>query len=268
MNIVFNYIKKLSILLLLICAVELSCIGATIPLQPPAGIAAKLNNLKWNFYGMAGVGGNFTHSSFQNELKKHSAAIEEIHQFTTATTVNEGAMADYLCSSLESFGERFKPGVEIEDRFLQEYCWHGKEADYGVNIEVYLLMEIAKNRESVAFNKRVLTALYNAKRASSYIMAKYADKWWPTYTYTLEKIDSGETTLGTEIALCCEKFMVDAYMADVAPVSQSGVPVINEYWQWRKKTMISDMCTKFLMSHYQNKTMEYVKRLIDVIPDK
>ena len=69
-----------------------------------------------------------------------------------------------------------------------------------------------------------------------------------------------------EVAWCCERFMVRAYLSNRYASRPDSAQVLSEYWQWRKKTIIAEGQGDWLPSRQQHRTLEYAGRLAETFP--
>ena len=235
----------------------------------PLAMGDSLEQLKASFWGTAG---SLEPSVMRREVERNRDAINTVLGHAEASEDNAARLAEYLFSSLNAYAERFKPGTEIDEQMLsaRPYKW-GTQPEYGLSVEAYLLLQMAKQQEPANFTRRALSTLYDVVLARAYLAEKRTLHNHPEDSDEVarEKRESGGplTDLGGEIAWCCEEFMVDEYLADDPGIPEPGMAVITEYWQWRRETMVEWGRADCLHLVHQHRTMEYVKKLAEALSE-
>ncbi|MBI3921422.1 MAG: hypothetical protein HY318_08410 [Armatimonadetes bacterium] len=245
----------------------LSFAGAAPPDEIPVLIQNALQQLRLSFHGMWDLEPHL----MQKEVERNKSTINILLTYSKSFEENSRTLADNLLARLGNYAERFKPGKEIDENTLRTRSYVvGKEPDHGLNIDAYLLLELAKQKRSIAFTKRALSTLYGVVLACSYLAEKRTLNRTPGSEQEIdrEKREMGGfgTKLGAEIAWYCEMFMVDQHLSDEPFLPQSAMDVVIDFWRWRKEIMVKKGRPYCLELVHQQRTMAYVKKLIDALP--
>lgn len=252
-------------------------VGSALPLTPaasqpgevPGPIGEAWAELRVSFDGSRGLDPSFMESA----IERNSTAIDAILAYAKASPRNADALADYLLGLLAEYAIRFKPGRELDDRVIRDANRafpRGEEPDNGLNIGTYLLLEIASQKKSPSFTRKALSAVHDVVQAHSYVRQQGALLRMPGIHDDMaigRKAAGGFlTTLGGEMAWCCERFMVDVYRSDDPHLPDVALAVIQDYWQWRKESMAKWHRTDCLNEWEQHRTMAIVEKLTEVLP--
>lgn len=247
------------LLLVLVGLLSVSCVPCEAA-EPPDSVLDALNSLKTSFLGMA-ASPNENPRSLEEEISEDEATIDVVLQYANESSYNFDCLAGYLIADLHRFSDKFKPGVPIDEGILSRDAWTVGEAPwYGLTMDTYLLLELARGTGVSAFARRVLKAAYDAQQGISYFHeAKYR---------LAGDVAAGPygSTPGAELAWCCERFMVESYLSDTFVALPEAAAVVNEYWQRRKNTMLEWGVGHWLSVSCEHATMENVKRLVDALP--
>ena len=210
----------------------------------------------------------------QEEVDRNRSTIDTILTYSKSSDENATTLADHLCASLGAYAERYKPGTESDEQTLRLIVRpgvHDTRPDYGLNVEAYLLLEVVAQQERApSFTRRALSTLYDVVLAQSYLAEKITLYKHPgdANEVAREKKEFGGygMNIGAEIAWCCERFMVNEYIADEPHIPDPGLSGVTEYWQWRKDTMVESGEAYWLRGSHQHRTMEYVKKIVEALP--
>ncbi len=235
----------------------------------PVPVRNTLGQLMTSFHGISGSMNAF---GMQKDVEKHRAQIDTILTYSNSSDRNADTLGDYLCASLAEYAERFKPGTEIDAQTLstRSYIWE-TSPEYGVTIQAYLLLELARQRRSPTLTRRALSTLYDVVLARSYLGEKSFLHRHPERAHEIARVkrENGgyRTTLGAEIAWCCEQFMVETSQVDEPGIPEPGMVVIADYCRWRKDTVtVMGTRLRWLLRTQQHRTMAYVKKLVAALP--
>ena len=238
----------------------------------PVPVRNTLDQLMASFRGISGWGALNPHM-MQMEVERNRARIDTILTYSNSSDRSAETLGDYLCASLSAYAERLKPGTEIDAQTLSARSFvQGTQPGYGLAIQAYLLLEVARQKKSATFTRRALSTLYDVVLAQSYLMERWAlyDHRGLSREAAREKREYGGSLsgLGAEIAWCCEQFMVEASRVDEPGIPEPGMVVIADYCRWRKDKLkiIGDMRLPCLPRHEQHRTMAYVKKLVAALP--
>ncbi len=227
-----------------------------------------------SFFGIGGL--SLSPHMMQIEIERNSAQMRTIVTYSNSSDRNADTLGDYLCASLAEYAERFKPGTEIDEQTLSARSYvQGTQPDYGLAIQAYLLLEVARQKKSAPFTRRALSTLYDVVLADSYFAEKLTLYKHPDHSDYIarEKREFGGsgTNLGAEIAWCCEQFMVRASQFNRPRIPEPGMVVIADYCRWRKDTLAiwGSPHYRDLDLSQRHRTMAYVKKLVAALaPDQ
>ena len=228
-----------------------------------------------SFFGIAGWG-SMSAFGMQKDVERNRAQIHTILTYSNSSDRNADTLGNYLCASLSAYAERFKPGTEIDAQTLSTRSYvQGTQPDYGLTIQAYLLLEVARQRKSAPFTRRALSTLYDVVLARSYLGEESFLHRHPERAHEIARVkrENGgfRTTLGAEIAWCCEQFMVEASRVDEPGIPEPGMVVIADYCRWHKDTVtiIGEVRIRWLLRTEQHRTMAYVNKLVAALaPDQ
>jgi hypothetical protein len=214
----------------------------------------------------------FGSGQFAAELKRNAPAIDRILRYASSPG-NADILADHLAGDLAAYSSRFMPGKKIDEQILGRRAWKPayEHPDYGRGVQAYLLIENARLRRSTALTRKALVALDNAMLAASNLGTQ---AFLYHYPQMREELVRGQrehggmiTTLGAEIAWCCERFMTQMYLSDASWLPPSAMSILKQYWQWRKGVLSTEPgAGGMLAPSYQHRTMEYVRKLVRALP--
>jgi hypothetical protein len=233
----------------------------------PVPIANSLAELKLSFRGTTGF---MDARPMRAEIERNADLVDAILAYSRSSTDSADRLAAHLLHSLSVYAERFRPGTAIDEETLKpQRRVVGTEPEHGLNMDAYFVLEVAKQKQSGTFTRRALSTLYDVMRAHSHLAEQRILYGHPELhdqvVQSRREFGWPLSSLGGEIAWCCEQFMVSAYLADEPPLPESGLAVVTDYWHWRKDTMIRSKSADCLPWHYQQETMQHVKALVDAL---
>jgi len=242
-------------------------VGAISADELPVPIANSLAELKLSFRG---TGGFMIGCSMRADIERNADLIDAILAYSRSSSDSADRLAAHLLHSLGVYAERFSPGTAIDEETLKPQPHEvGTEPEHGLNMDAYLVLEVAKQKQSGTFTRRALSTLYDVMRAHSHLVEQCTlykhPEFYDEVVQSTREFGGPLSDLGGEIAWCCEHSMVSAYLADEPPVPESGLAVVTDYWHWREDTMIRSGSADCLPWRHQQTTMQYVKTLVDAL---
>ena len=236
----------------------------------PGPVRDALDTLKASFRGIVGLSGFMEPHMMQMEIEKSRPHIDTVLAYGASSESNADALGDWLCASLATYAERFRPGMQINEEYLKPRRYlMGTRPEDGLNAYAYLLLQVAEQKGSATFTRRALSTLHDVVLAQSYLTEKRTLYKHPDHSQELarEKTEYGGSlsVLGAEIAWCCEQFMVEMSGTPEPAMPEAGMVVIADYCQWREETMKRRMTPNCLDGVRQHRTMAYVRKLADAL---
>lgn len=232
----------------------------------PPDILAALSELRETFVG---TGGLLEPNAMARALARHKEQIAKIMHYAQASSNNAELLARRLAEPLEEYAARFAAGREIDEQWLKPRTTRWPP-EHGLTVDAYLLLELADLRQSPAFTRNVLSLLCHTMAAHSHLVEKRTLYRHPELAEEAarEKREIGPPVgnLGREIAWSCERFMVDAYLAEEEPFPEPGMAVVTEFWKWRKRRMLDRGRPHCLDDIAYNTTMSYIAKLAEALP--
>jgi hypothetical protein len=240
--------------------------------QSMSGAVAKAwDELRVSFRGSDGI-----HPSLMScAIRDNKAKIDAILGYAKESDANTQAVSEYLCLFLRAFADRFRPGAAIDDALLAATSGPirvGAEPWNRLSVASYVLLEIAKVPRSPPFTARVLGCIRDAMLADCYLAERAilfrSPELEPNIRREKAQIGGFTTSVGGEMAWCCEQFMVHLYLADEPHLPHAALSLIQDYCEWRREGGPDERDEGCLEEHHQHGTMEWVRRLIDALPSE
>jgi hypothetical protein len=253
---------------LLLVAWTWTCAAATSPEPLPSAVAEKLTALQTYFPGSPDPADP---RSMEGLIARFSADIEPVLAYGKQSSAAADAVAARLLGEIATFNNRFKPGSAIDEALLSKTVFVRGEIPWqGINVDAYLLLELARQTGSAARTKEALSAISDYGKACSYFFESSILHEQPDLAAEVarEKQETGGcgATPIAEAAWACESFMTQAYLTDAFASHPSAQAVVNEYWQWRKATIVEQGSGTWLPTRYQHTTLSYARKLADALP--
>ncbi len=248
-------------------------LAAALPVRgeaPPNPVVSDLAALKRSFSGLAAAG-NGNPGGMETELARNRGKLDAVLGYARASATNQKALTSLLLTDLAAFSTRFAPGKAIsETAFAGRPRAVERAPEYGLGIEAYLVTQLASESRSPALARRGLKGVCEAHSAVAHFFEEMAlhDGVQSAESIAREKGELGGygSGAGAEIAWSCERFMVRAHGSDAFVSLPGARRVIDDYWQWRKATLLERKQNAWLPVDYEHRTMGYVKKLVDALP--
>ncbi|MDD3735283.1 MAG: hypothetical protein PHO31_02295 [Candidatus Pacebacteria bacterium] len=241
----------------------------------PNSIKDTFEEIRISFHGM--WSGPDSPSVMNSSLKRIEPKTQIIIDYARTSDENLKLCANYILNYFDNFIEKFQPGEKIEEKLLKkmkEGILVTEAPTIGLSIYTYLLLELSNIKQDTVFTKEVLSKIYNVCLATSNIFEQFAIYKNPTdlRKKEIEVLKEKEEMMGTseifEIAWFCENFMAEAYLSEKTYLPKPAIEIINSYWDWRKEEMIKLKRATCLTIGYYSQTLSYIKKLIEVLPEK
>jgi len=259
------------VLAVLACSLAaMTMVSLASPQAPPETVVNTLSELKKHFAGMSDPDHPGT---MEHQVTRNDAAIQTILAYARQSREAGDGLAQYLLAEIDAFNARYRRGTVIPEEVVSKREWKRGEIPWeGIRVDAYLLLSLAEENGSATLTKRVLTTLRDYGAACSNLFEQITIRTEPELLAEVEreKQETGgwRATPIAEVAWPCERFMVRAYLSDRFASAPDSARVVSEYWQWRKETMIAEGQGEWLPTRYQHRTLEYVGRLGETLPEK
>jgi hypothetical protein len=223
---------------------------------------------------MSAVRSSFSPADLGSRMRESKEPVGRVLAYARRSDANREALASYLLADLEALGRRFTRGTPIEESLLTKRAWKwGETPWHGSSTKAYLLLELAKQANSAKFTSRALGAICSAHKALLYFAESglrhdHPDLITPGKEREL-KARGGVSGLDRgELAWCCERFMIDSYLADSYAFHPKAKAVVDEYWQWRYHAVLAEHTGDVLPIEYEPVTMKFAERLAEALVAK
>jgi len=241
---------------------------------PPETVVNTLGSLKVSFWGIAG--GYYPDSvgsprGVVEDLAKHAAEVDAILAYGKTSPENRETLATYLLADLGRFTDRFKPETAVDETLLAaKWRNKGEVPWYGLTVDAYLLLELARDDGSPASARRALSSIADAEESIADFFRQrclYQRSQSPDEAGQEEEIGPVGSTPGAELAWCCERLLVSRYPDERFSSLPGASRVVAEYREWRKSTLLErHIEDDWLPVDLELDTMQYVRRLVAALP--
>jgi hypothetical protein len=238
----------------------------------PDTVVDTLASLKASFRGIAGYPySNGGPRGVVEDLAKHAAEVDGILGYARESRANREALATYLLADISNFTDRFRPGTVVDETLLAKSKWYtGETPWYGLTVDAYLLLELARDDGSPSFAKGALSSIAGAEQAIADFFRQrhlYLESQRPGQAgQGEEEVGPVGSTDGAELAWCCERFLVSSYPDERLASLPDASRVVVEYRDWRKSTLLKRGIEDWLPVDCEHDTMQYVRRLVAALP--